>query len=463
MPLGDATDLRLNLRWTDQPRSENPGALTAAEFAADPRQAAPANLAADARKAVEQWSGAVVVTRGLDAQGRASTRVDARRRVGATARLAVFGTLRDVENPLAFGTILLDRASGGIRSEVTLPLGGRMAPVVTAGLDAQWARDDRQNLAPDGASVTLDQLDRTREVGPFALARLAPAPGWVVSAGLRYDNVHFDVDDRLLDDGDDSGGRTMARLAPSLGVVWARGAGFEPYASVRSSFETPTTTELANRPDGSGGLNPDLGPQTATHWEIGARGRSARLDWEAALFVAEVDDQLVPFEDPAVPGRRFFRNAGSSRHRGAEVGVSWRPAPPLTIRGAYTLADHEYVDYAVDGVRYDGNAVPGVPRHFLVAAAELRLPNGLGAALEQAVAGRVEADDANSAHADGWTTTDLRLWWHVGSARGTLRPFVAVRNLFDRTYAGSVVVNAAGGRFFEPASRRWLSVGLALD
>src|SRR5690606_32715945 len=222
----------------------------------------------------------------------------------------------------------------------------------------QWARDDRQNLSPDGAAVTLDQLDRTREVGPFALARLAPAPGWVVSAGLRYDHVHFEVDDRLLDDGDDSGGRTMARLAPSLGVVWARGAGFEPYASVRSSFETPTTTELANRPDGTGGLNPDLGPQTATHWEVGARGRSRRLDWDAALFVAEVDDQLVPFEDPAVPGRRFFRNAGSSRHRGAELGITWRPTAPVTLRGAYTLADHEYVDYEVDGVRYDGNAVP---------------------------------------------------------------------------------------------------------
>src|SRR5690606_32989869 len=138
MPLGDATDLRLSLRWTDQPRSENPGALTAAEFAADPRQAAPANLAADARKAVEQWAGAVVVTRRLDgATGRRGDGEPLRRSVTPSLRLAVFGALRDVENPLAFGTILLDRASGGIRSEVTLPLGGRMTPILTAGLDAQ--------------------------------------------------------------------------------------------------------------------------------------------------------------------------------------------------------------------------------------------------------------------------------------------------------------------------------------
>ncbi|HJS47614.1 MAG TPA: TonB-dependent receptor, partial [Gemmatimonadales bacterium] len=461
-PLGSDTDLRMTLRWTDQPRLENPGALTAAEFAADPSQSAPANLAADARKAIEQWAGAVVVTRRLDgATGRRGDGGKSRRSAGPSLRLAVFGALRDVENPLAFGTILLDRTSGGMRSEVSLPLGGRMTPLLTAGFDAQWARDDRRNLAPGGALVTLDQLDRTREVGPFALARFAPVPGWVVSAGLRYDNVHFDVEDRLLADGDDSGGRTMARLAPSLGVVWARGDGFEPYASVRSSFETPTTTELANQPDGSGGLNPDLGPQTAVHWEAGARGRAARVDWSAALFRAEVEDLLVPFEDPVAPGRRFFRNAGRSRHQGVELGVAWRPAPPLTLRAAYTLADYSYVDYAVDGVRYDGNTVPGIPRHFLVASAEWRFRNGIGAAVEQAVTSRVEADDANSAEADGWTATDLRLWWD--GPRGTgLQPFVAVLNLFDRTYAGSVVVNAAGGRFYEPASRRWLVAGVAL-
>jgi iron complex outermembrane receptor protein len=37
-----------------------------------------------------------------------------------------------------------------------------------------------------------------------------------------------------------------------------------------------------------------------------------------------------------------------------------------------------------------------------------------------------------------------------------------VQNLFDRRYTGSVVVNAAGGRFYEPAPERTISVGLSL-
>jgi len=39
---------------------------------------------------------------------------------------------------------------------------------------------------------------------------------------------------------------------------------------------------------------------------------------------------------------------------------------------------------------------------------------------------------------------------------------VAVNNLFDRRYVSSVVINAARGRYYEPAPGRTLSLGLSL-
>jgi len=41
-------------------------------------------------------------------------------------------------------------------------------------------------------------------------------------------------------------------------------------------------------------------------------------------------------------------------------------------------------------------------------------------------------------------------------------PFVAVQNLFNRTYVGSVVVNAVAGRYYEPAPGRNVYVGISL-
>jgi iron complex outermembrane receptor protein len=43
-----------------------------------------------------------------------------------------------------------------------------------------------------------------------------------------------------------------------------------------------------------------------------------------------------------------------------------------------------------------------------------------------------------------------------------VQPFVSVQNIANRRYVGSVVVNAAGGRYFEPAAARSLRFGLTL-
>ena len=55
-----------------------------------------------------------------------------------------------------------------------------------------------------------------------------------------------------------------------------------------------------------------------------------------------------------------------------------------------------------------------------------------------------------------------RLGWAgtVGSVR--LSPFLGVNNLFNRAYVSSVVINAAQGRYYEPAPGRNLYVGFSL-
>jgi iron complex outermembrane receptor protein len=44
-----------------------------------------------------------------------------------------------------------------------------------------------------------------------------------------------------------------------------------------------------------------------------------------------------------------------------------------------------------------------------------------------------------------------------------VRPFLGVQNALDREYVGSVVINAAGGRYYEPAPGRNAYVGVALS
>jgi iron complex outermembrane receptor protein len=87
---------------------------------------------------------------------------------------------------------------------------------------------------------------------------------------------------------------------------------------------------------------------------------------------------------------------------------------------------------------------------------------GWFATVEGQTAGGVFLDDANTLRAAGWEVMNARVGGRITIAGASLVPVFAVSNLFDRAYAGSIVVNAAAGRFFEPAPGRTIYAGLTL-
>ena len=70
-------------------------------------------------------------------------------------------------------------------------------------------------------------------------------------------------------------------------------------------------------------------------------------------------------------------------------------------------------------------------------------------------------DDLNATANPAWNVTGLRLGWR-GPSTAPFTPYVGVTNLFDKTYVGSVVVNARFGRYYEPAPKRSLYAGLSV-
>ena len=450
LPLGPTWSLMALADIGDQPRADNPGALNLTELGTNRDTVPPLNVATHAGKDV--------------LQGQAGATVRGRFASGDEATVTVFGLARDLENPQTFAYIRLNRAAYGARAVFTRSGGG-----VTAGIDVQRQRDDRTNVGNSGGAPdtvrSLDQLEHVTELGPFVQAVAGISPRAALTAGLRYDWVTFAVDDRLVGDStsdvkyrNDSGERVMAALSGSVGATLRAGTAVTLYASTGSSFETPTTTELANRPDTAGGFNRSLSPQRAWTYEVGARGAA----WELVLYQADVRDALVGFEIPASPGRRFFRNAGSARHRGVELSAGAVLTAGLDVRATWTYSDFRYRRYAftAGGTTHvlDGRRLPGVPRHALRLALKARPASLHGAwgELETQYASSYAVDDTLSRQTAAWWVTNLRL----GRDGGRVEPFVALQNVFNRMYVGSVVVNAAAGRYYEPAPGRNLLVGV---
>jgi iron complex outermembrane recepter protein len=464
--LSGSTLATLRLSLADNPEAENPGALTFPEYVANPDSAAASNIRRGADKDAQQHQLALGVQH-FDAAGN-------------EYEATVFGLLRYLANPLAAppptgitatsGTYVdVDRAVGGARGNFTHRLGAsERSPRLTAGADLQRMRDNRRNFRSEAGAPTsdvlLDQREKVTEMGPFAQFQWSPRSELLLSAGARYDWVRFDLADRFLADGDDSGAKTMAAASGNVGLSWAVNQQFVPYLNVSTSFETPTTTELVNKPDGSGGLNPDLGPQRAVNYEVGVRGQpSPILTYSASVFLGRITDAIV--QGLEIGGRAFFRNAGKTHNDGAEVGVSLVPVHGLTLNGAYTYAHYRFAEYVVgDTLLLTGNRLPGVPEHFWRFGLRTSLPGDFYVDADHTINTSMAADDANTPtlFVPAWSVTNARVGWDGRVGQMQIAPFLGINNLLDRRYIGSVTLNGVGGRSFEPAPRRVVYVGAEL-
>jgi iron complex outermembrane recepter protein len=443
--------LRATVNWLDL-AAENPGSLSHALLEEGDRQAFGNNVRQGTRKDVRQgqvglsWDGPVLK----------STR----------AEVAGYGVLRALENPIPSDVIEVDRTAYGGRALLETP--GTVAGVRLAaggGFEFDMQSDDRQNyanLAGARGALRLDQLERVRGVGAFGYARIGLAASADMSAGLRYDRFHFRVEDRFIaDDPDDSGERTMDAFSPSVGATWRPVARMELFGTVSASFETPSTTELANRPEGAGGFNPELEPQRGTTAEAGVRTRiGAESMLEVTVHRTALRDELVPFEVQGVPGRTFFRNAGRSEHRGFEVSASGLAAGPLVARMTYSYLDAVYRSYSRGAAVFDGNRIPGMAPHVLDGVARFDASGWFSEARGQYRAA-VPVDDANSAEAPPYFLLDLRVG--AGPLRAgalAVSPVAGINNVLDRHYVAAVAVNAFGSRFFEPGPARTFYAGV---
>jgi iron complex outermembrane receptor protein len=309
--------------------------------------------------------------------------------------------------------------------------------------------------------LSADQNELVTAVGAFIQNETGLGERGELTLGLRHDEVRFDVTDRFLADGDESGRIIFDEVSPMAGLAFRYNDSSRLYATISTAFETPTTTEFAN-PAG-GGFNQSLTPQESTNYEIGFKSRGDEYRLETALFHIDVEDELTPFELPDRPGRSFFENAGASERDGLELAVTRRLGRGMELSAAYTWSDFVFKRFRDEsGATFDGNRIPGIPEHLIHVEWSWFAQSGIYVLWDATYTGGFFADNGNEDEVDSYTVSNVRLGYTGFFGDWEVAPFLGINNIFDEEYNSNIRINAFGGRYFEPAPTRNFYVGITI-
>lgn len=467
----ESTHVNVVVNQFDMPLAQDPLGLTAAQMAASPEQAGTNAASRGVRKEVRQNQIGSALVHTIDTDRFVSAR-------------AYYGTRDNVQYqvgiPPATPTgawVGLNRAyyGAGLQYNAQTQLGA--TPVTwVAGYEFDRSRETRQGGAAAvgvKTSTTRNEDNQAENSDLFvqATAQVSEHVGMV--GGLRHSTVRFASDDHFLSDGNGSGTASFEAASPVLGLTYHAGDSLNLYANYGKGFESPTLAEVAYSGAGVPAFNTSVNASSSQHYEAGAKwAPSPRSRLDFAVFQIESKDEIVVASSTG--GNSTYKNAPGTLRTGWELSGSMLLTQHVRATLAASMVDATFSKTFTSGTTTvaSGNKIPGIPQSFLfseVLWSGQPLDNGkkasaLGsqAGIEFTQAGRLFANDVNTASADGYATFNLKAshGWAVGS--GSLTTYARIDNLTDQRYVGSVIVNQASSQFYEPAPGRNWTLGLRL-
>jgi len=334
-------------------------------------------------------------------------------------------------------------------------------------LDRGFAGPSMVVASADNAITPVGVRARSRYAGLYLQDMLSITDRLTLTAGGRLNHANIVLEDRIgtaL-----NGDHSYTRFNPQAGASYALMPGLTLYGGYAEANRAPTPAELSCAdPDSPCSLtnffvgDPALKQVVARGFEAGLRGRmaapllsSADLSWHAGYFRTTTSDD-IQLVSSGTAGRAYFRNIGSTRRQGLELGAAVSTArwsafleytlTDATYRSALTLnspsnpsATPDPADPDNDDARTiqvePGDRLPGIPMHALKAGVEVRLtPEWKVGVTARAFSGRyLVGDEANLQEPTSFfVVADVAASYRLSD---NVEVFGLVQNLFDRRYA----------------------------
>ncbi|MDC5268619.1 TonB-dependent receptor family protein [Acinetobacter baumannii] len=448
--------------------ADDPQGLTHDQWNANPKQQVPFLKQFNVRKDIEQTQTGITWSKPINDKNELYAMAYLGNRQ-VTQYQSIPKSTQEANDNQAGGVIDFERNYYGADFRWT---GKELLPntMLSVGVALDAMDEDRkgfENFNADGIYGVKGKLRRDEDntlwnIDPYLQASWQFLPTWRLDTGVRYSNVHYKSEDNYLSNGDDSGKTDYDKVLPSVALSWQILPELMAYVSYAKGFETPTFTEMAYRPDGQSGFNFDLTASTSDTYETGLKSQNQLGDFTLAVFQTKTKDDIVSAGNSN--GRSTFRNADKTLREGVEFAWNKKLWRDLIATASYSYLDATFdADIpALGNIAQisSGNAIPGIAKNQAYASLAWQPSHGLYGGVDVQYMDKVYVNDTNSDAAPSYSVTSANVGyaWVMGDWK--VNSFARVDNLFDKKYAGSVIVNDGNSRYFEPADGRNWSAGL---
>lgn len=339
------------------------------------------------------------------------------------------------------------------------------------GMDHMQTRTDSRsysNLGVLGESyvrgnLTTTSFSREDHASPFVHYEFSPISSLRLSAGVRFDNVEYEIDDRTSANKD--GAKRYREPTFKTGATFEFAPGQMLWGSVAEGFLAPAVSTLL----GTGGTpntttyvppNMDLGPEESLTTEIGLRGLllSKALRYDIVAYNTDIRDQIV--REGCLPTEVCYQKnvtAGEVNLRGLETTLVWDMSRLVELTLAHSYSDVRYEQYVAPTYDYSGNRYKGSPLQHL----------NVRVALKPAPSWRVELEGdhisdyyTNSENNDGYSRPNVfNLRARFDDGRWSY--WANVLNVLDTKYAERANWSSGQRRYDEGYRPRWFRGGVS--
>ncbi|MDN5864235.1 MAG: TonB-dependent receptor [Gammaproteobacteria bacterium] len=447
--------LRIYATYIDS-HQELAGALTRAEFDADPSQAAPSYLRGNHQLNVKTGRLAVKGNWGIDARSRLEFGL-------SYAIQSLFHPIVDVFNPNPppekFFSLLIDttqRTIGGM-ARYHLEAGDHK---VVAGINLAHTSNagaNYENDAGERGSFMNSVNDHADSATVYMMDRWGFAPRWTLVYGTQGVWARRDVNDSVHQEA------SYSSINPRAGVIYKLGRDSEAFASVSRIYEPPNIFQMNN--DASPNDGQVLSAMQGISWEVGTRGSGVPIGagtwrWSLSLYYAAIRDEILSV---GPPGALQAANVGHTIHAGIEALAGGSFPVAGEANRIEPLVSLTWNHFRLDGDPVFGdNQLPYAPDYVVHGQVMYRnAPSGFYVGPTFEWVGSRYADMANTYQVDGYWLVGLRAG--IQSDRWNL--FVELRNITDKAYVNGVTVYtqaAPDARALVPGAPRSLFLGFRL-